>query len=749
MSSARSPPSSPDASTRTLADDTDWDEVDQWRIASASSRPTTPPLEPSIPMLVTPAKHNPGGSERHSTNEGSFQDNTIQNVCWNASLAENFRGEIDVDDFLARFFPAPSAESLDFIKQCSEKAAADLNNAAKDTQRAKEKKMTPKILTYLNAVVSDFTQFKPHFLDTQHTRIPPIHGNDHSTAPDIVSTRPGWEHVDKQKLEWPFIGAVLELKLKIDIFDENGFIKEGQNPQSALVQIAKNARSLLACDRLFSFVVTVFSKKARILRFDRTGFHTSTAFDWTSQPMIMPGFLFRLFNPETCQDGQARMSGDDETVTTPTENEKLSMYQIWEATSSYPKSPHLHDIASATRHSRWIEAELDDKTVLCFSIGAPLYQSDGLFGRGTRVDRVIIKNDPSRKVYALKHSWRQACRRPEIDFYDVLRKYGEENDASTAAMARCLGSVEFHDHRTISVDDETQRRYHVRSLITPVGTPLKHFTSSKSLLYAVQNAINHHEIASKAGIIHRDPSEGNILFDELTGEGFLADWDYAEFNSVGVANFGKWFPERAGSESNKMYMEVDKSLRELTGTFPFRSIELLEKKQVKHQSYHDLESFYWLFVWIILRYTDHTHKRKDFACHILFDAEKPEASKRNWLLKPTPLADSPLYKVTEALRSLVMHQNPVIAEETVPHPSRPPLPAPEPAFINYEYVKWAFDLAIKAPIWTNFQDSPAKVFHPPSKKKAGPNMHAQLSVSIQQDPMEFGGQQQPVADELH
>ncbi|KAJ6496316.1 hypothetical protein C8R45DRAFT_1072545 [Mycena sanguinolenta] len=171
-----------------------------------------------------------------------------------------------------------------------------------------------------------------------------------------------------------------------------------------------------------------------------------------------------------------------------------------------------------------------------------------------------------------------------------------------------------------------------------------------------------------------------------------------------------------------MYIEVDESLRELTGTFPFLSIELLEKKQAKHQSYHDLESFYWLFVWIILRYTDHTHERRDFACHILFDAEEPEASKRNWLLKPTPLADSPLYKVTEALRSLVMHQNHIIAEETVPHPSRPPLPAPEPAFINFEYVKWAFDLVIKAPIWTNFQDSPAKVFHPPCKKKAGPSM---------------------------
>ncbi|KAJ7134275.1 hypothetical protein C8R44DRAFT_770037 [Mycena epipterygia] len=79
-----------------------------------------------------------------------------------------------------------------------------------------------------------------------------------------------------------------------------------------------------------------------------------------------------------------------------------------------------------------------------------------------------------------------------------------------------------------------------------------------------------------------------------------------------------WFPERR--ELNKLYDDIDKSLKKMSvcdyilddsgvdfssGTFPFIAIEIIENN-TSHGPHHD-ESAYWLLMWMILRYTDHTH----------------------------------------------------------------------------------------------------------------------------------------------
>ncbi|OCH84987.1 hypothetical protein OBBRIDRAFT_785496 [Obba rivulosa] len=52
-----------------------------------------------------------------------------------------------------------------------------------------------------------------------------------------------------------------------------------------------------------------------------------------------------------------------------------------------------------------------------------------------------------------------------------------------------------------------------------------------------------------------------------------------------------------------------KTLKERTGTPYFMAVEMLEKPPfaVEHGLHHDLESFYWVLVWAVLRHTDHTH----------------------------------------------------------------------------------------------------------------------------------------------
>ncbi|KAJ7603017.1 hypothetical protein DFH06DRAFT_1022847, partial [Mycena polygramma] len=486
-------------------------------------------------------------------------------------------------------------------------------------------------IKYLQAVVSDFpADTKPQFCDTSHRPFPPIDAEDHKTSPDITATRPGKPKPKKsQTWEWSDAGTVLELKLKTDMF-KDGRVSDTEKSVDAFIQIAKSARSLLASGHCFVFVVAVFKTNARILRFDRAGYRTTDAFDWTASDTVLPTLFWRLYNPDRVDNQPARMYGEDETISIPTAQEKTAMFKIWRTTSSYKNTPADKRLSfkEATKHSRWVKARKEDKDVLCFTVGPPLSRADGLFSRATRVDRVLIKDGPTPTAYALKDAWRQLCRRPEKDFYDVIKKYCEEKDLSLDGMAQCLGSVELdaEGHKTNSARTEDQDRRHTRSLLTPVGISLKHFPSSTALVSALEAAVKHHEIAYKAGVMHRDVSEGNVMFEEETMEGFLVDWDYAEFTEEGWNNFKEWFPDRA---ENDLYADVNKSLKDLTGTYPFMAIELHKKGDTLHTISHDMESFYWLLIWMILRYTAHTHEDKDLACHKLFEVEDLAGRKSN------------------------------------------------------------------------------------------------------------------------
>ncbi|KAJ7043953.1 hypothetical protein C8F04DRAFT_1175024 [Mycena alexandri] len=577
----------------------------------------------------------------------------------------------------------------------------------------------------------------PWFACTKSTHFSPIAEGDHATSPDIIGGRPGEER--PSIYTWPDCGVVFELKVDTDIFKAKEINKNSIESKDALMQIAKSARSLLTSGRCcFVFVVAVIKTMARILRFDRAGFRTSAAFNWTEQSNshFIPTFLWRLYNPdprsgtespapdvesgtespapdvESGTDLPARMYGADETISIPTAAEKEQMFKLWKKTSSYEKTvaAKLLSFEEATRNSRWLEASINNTTVRCFTIGQPLFESEGLFSRATRVDRVVIEDDPTPTVYALKDAWRQVCRRPETDFYDVIAKYCEEKSLPTQGMARCLGSLEFSDpgHETNSAGSPEQERRHIRSLLTPVGIPLKQFPSSRELILALEGVLEHHRVAYEAGVIHRDVSEGNVLFDEETMKGFLVDWDYAEFNQQGSLIFKPGFRKDQMATGTRILTKASRIwLSSFQGTSPFMAIQRLEAQNTPHEAHHDLESFYWLLIWVILRYTIHNHKDGLFACHHLFDVNDPAAIKRSWLTKKTPIADqtSPLYKLTARFRRLVQGQNPVVIElDEILTDSAPTVaPAAEP-LTHVDIKTKVFEAVIDQENWAIFED---------------------------------------------
>ncbi|MCJ1349377.1 hypothetical protein MMC31_007617 [Peltigera leucophlebia] len=152
------------------------------------------------------------------------------------------------------------------------------------------------------------------------------------------------------------------------------------------------------------------------------------------------------------------------------------------------------------------------------------------------------------------------------------------------------------DAGTISLYDSGTEAFDNRLLgclaISPAGRALSDFRTIEELLTAFRDSIKaHSSLYLKGKILHRDISENNIIItDPKKANGFtgmLIDVDLAK--EIGSGRTGA---------------------RHQTGTMEFMSIQVLRK--VAHTYRHDLESFFYVLLWICARRV----WEKEFRCNL-------------------------------------------------------------------------------------------------------------------------------------
>ncbi|OJT05828.1 hypothetical protein TRAPUB_3323 [Trametes pubescens] len=191
----------------------------------------------------------------------------------------------------------------------------------------------------------------------------------------------------------------------------------------------------------------------------------------------------------------------------------------------------------------------------------------------------------------------------------------------------------------------------MRFVVDTVGLPLSEFRSTKELAMAIRDAIKDHRLMmERGGVLHRDVSSGNILIVEEPQErpsskGILHDYDYSSMTP--------YPPSKAfqGASSDSPLLrpleladdcEDVGGCKERTGTYHFMAVELLDPivKGIDHDSPHDIESFFWVLLWIVLRHTDHRYEGGKQGCEHVFkygnDVEATGA-KRAWLFRSIAL----------------------------------------------------------------------------------------------------------------
>ncbi|KAF8994479.1 hypothetical protein BDQ17DRAFT_1366860 [Cyathus striatus] len=489
---------------------------------------------------------------------------------------------------------------------------------------------------------------------------------DHITAPDILGGYPGLP-APPSNAGWDQYALPIEVKLEADPVDPTSNVVSATGTNvSTIAQLVKSARSLLfASSHCYVFVIGIYSKshRMRIYRFDRSG-SVSCGFDYHDKPLAIREFLWRLVNP---------LHGIPNTVTMREEVKRFDSSVVLNKSNCRWVKVRLNRDTFLSRrisaNSSSGSANLPYYDVEGFTFGPALYKSSGLFSRATYVTRILVDD-----------AWHQRVRRPESEFYErIQERYAElrtkpEFDwvrqiypdvdsvpdwipglpeyygyLDLANLESTSGTDSERGHTTVTFrlqnQNETSERSRGRSLTGPVGRPLVDYPTTKDLVVAVRDAVAFH--CSVCGVLHRDISTGNILFVEVSGRlrGFLHDFDYATFVPC---DFGLARPE------DLVVLNTQKNPdKELTGTPQFMAIEILAKQaqmhlseedipeeellKLTHMAHHDLESFYWVMVWILLRYANHNHRHGDKACTKLFDHadnEDAKAYKENWLYIP-------------------------------------------------------------------------------------------------------------------
>lgn len=124
-------------------------------------------------------------------------------------------------------------------------------------------------------------------------------------------------------------------------------------------------------------------------------------------------------------------------------------------------------------------------------------------------------------------------------------------------------------------------RVHTR-LITTKGRPIHKFRSNLELLLALRDAIIGHRSLLRHGILHRDVSLANIMITLVPRrdglKGFLIDLDLAL----------------------RLDCTTDSTTHHRTGTMEFMAIGALYREA--HTYRHDLESFFYVFLWLCIHY---------------------------------------------------------------------------------------------------------------------------------------------------
>ncbi|KAI0701143.1 hypothetical protein C8T65DRAFT_656851, partial [Cerioporus squamosus] len=432
------------------------------------------------------------------------------------------------------------------------------------------------------------------------------------------------------------------------------FVRESIEGEAALAQFAEYVLNVLNHQhRLFCYAIYICGRMARLCYFDRDGAIISKDFNWTTTDSPLHDFLWKvacmtredlgydptatLLDVNNLKETESFKAMANNPSVPPAVQEyvkaataegvpiyKLSIIPMSappdeglpDDPSSHPDqssdrdtpSPTPGPFASPTEQSTGSDAPSPapdsspspptEPQERHFLVGKPHFVTDSLVGRCTR--GYVAYNLDTGRLCFLKDYWRPYVpgrTRPEHLVLELLNRSKVRHVATLICGGDVAGLRAQQTKVQVLLDHMKAPpvpRIHYRLATEEIGLPLEDFRDFRQLAGVFRNAILAHQDAwTKAKVLHRDISVGNILIDALTKRGILIDWDLARFQCELAS--GPTEPDR-------------------TGTWQFRSALLLAYPRKPQRLSDDLESFIHAFYYLVLKYHPTTTiSLKDFV----------------------------------------------------------------------------------------------------------------------------------------
>ncbi|PLW45203.1 hypothetical protein PCANC_11285 [Puccinia coronata f. sp. avenae] len=247
-----------------------------------------------------------------------------------------------------------------------------------------------------------------------------------------------------------------------------------------------------------------------------------------------------------------------------------------------------------------IETRIGNET---FVIDPPvIFRAPGICGRGTTCWTAHLPEDEHQR-FLIKDSWQPTHWAEEgVMLRDVTEKkvphvarYHHHEDVHVAGKSVDIESYvrrNLPTRETFNIAEQLNdpqapheyiNRVHRRLILKDAGEPIHTVDSPVRLLEALEGCIKGHQALLNAGYLHRDISLNNLMVDNQTNDvnlkSFLIDLDVAI----------------------KYPIIKDEDRHARTGTKVFMSAGLLLQEN-SHNHLDDLESFFWVLIWICIHY---------------------------------------------------------------------------------------------------------------------------------------------------
>ncbi|KAJ1299361.1 hypothetical protein OPQ81_003772 [Rhizoctonia solani] len=202
-----------------------------------------------------------------------------------------------------------------------------------------------------------------------------------------------------------------------------------------------------------------------------------------------------------------------------------------------------------------------------------IYRARSLLGRVSATLVGADKQDPS-ALYVIKISCQAQTRAPESEFLKAAANV--PNVIQLVRSANWGNMLDgFGEDFLRSVEQFETREFRVL-VLSPVCELITTVDESSVFKKCFVKLVKAHRALYEQHVLHCDISIGNLMYDPRTQEPYLID-----------ADLGKLVTQLGTPSSNHR-----------TGTLPFMAIDLLAQSPPPHLYRHDLESFFYVLVWI-------------------------------------------------------------------------------------------------------------------------------------------------------